>query len=177
MTKLYIKQSVLSSDDIKQLMDAQGPFEPAGVYNKKSTGVDRTSRSASIKQLNPKDFPEVNKKLMGLLKTFNPEATEDKFFVKEYNYLIYNVGDHFKWHLDVIENDKPSYRHFSTTTVLSLSDDLEGGEFGIEDGTGFQTNVSLEEGETLLFDSNTRHKVYPVTKGKRVVLVAWIYNK
>ena len=77
----------------------------------------------------------------------------------------------------VIKAKDNKVRRFSTTTVLSLSDDLEGGDFGIRDETGFEVNVNLQERDTLLFESNTEHQVYPVTKGKRVVLVAWIYDK
>ena len=175
--KLYIKQPVLSQDDVKALMDAQGKFTAAGVYRKGKGFTDRNARSASVKQIHPKDFPQVNEKLIGLLTQFDPKATSDKYYVKEYNYLIYNVGDHFKWHRDVIKAKDKKLRRFSTTTVLSLSDDLEGGDFGIKDGTGFEVNVNLQERDTLLFESNTEHQVYPVTKGKRVVLVAWIYDK
>tara|TARA_R100000084_G_scaffold106906_1_gene65840 strand:- start:126 stop:656 length:531 start_codon:yes stop_codon:yes gene_type:complete len=175
--KLYIKQPILSQDDVKALMDAQGKFTTAGVYRKGNSLLDRNARSASIKQIHPKNFPQVNEKLISLLTQFDPKATSDKYYVKEYNYLIYNVGDHFKWHRDVIKAKDNKVRRFSTTTVLSLSDDLEGGDFGIKDETGFEVNVNLQERDTLLFDSNTEHQVYPVTKGKRVVLVAWIYDK
>tara|TARA_R100000081_G_C4779219_1_gene150440 strand:+ start:24 stop:554 length:531 start_codon:yes stop_codon:yes gene_type:complete len=175
--KLYIKQPILSQDDVKALMDAQGKFTTAGVYRQGQSLNDRNARSASIKQIHPKDFPQVNEKLIGLLTQFDPKATSDKYYVKEYNYLIYNVGDHFKWHRDVIKAKDNKVRRFSTTTVLSLSDDLEGGDFGIKDGTGFEVKVNLQERDTLLFESNTEHQVYPVTKGKRVVLVAWIYDK
>ena len=175
--KLYIKQPVLSQDDVKALMNAQGKFTSAGIYRRGSSLTDRKARSASVKQIHPKNFPQVNEKLISLLTQFDPKATSDKYYVKEYNYLIYNVGDHFKWHRDVIKAKDNKPRRFSTTTVLSLSDDLEGGDFGIRDRTGFEVNVNLQERDTLLFDSYTEHQVYPVTKGKRVVLVAWIYDK
>lgn len=178
MSKLFIKQSVINQDQIQKLLDHQGKMIKAGVMKSNTqSGYDPKMRSATIKQIKSKLFPDVNDKIMGLLKQFDPSLNIDDYHVAEYNFLIYNVGDHFKWHRDTIPSKDGKERKYSTTTVLSLSDDLEGGEFGIQSGDGFATTVNLNVGETLLFDSMTRHQVYPVTKGKRIVLVAWIHNK
>lgn len=177
MTKLYIKQSVITKEEIQGLLDYQGKIILAGVVNSKNKGYDPSKRSTSLKQIDPKSFPSVNKKLIKLCKEFDPDMDPDKFYVKEYNFLIYNPGDHFDWHKDKIKEENRQERKYSSTTVLSLSDDLEGGLFAIDDQQGFQANVDIKLGETLLFRSDLRHRVFPVIKGKRIVLVAWIYNK
>ena len=64
-------------------------------------------------------------------------------------------------------------RRLSTSTLISESTDFEGGELILFDDHGNEINPGLEVGETILFDSRRAHKVNPVTKGIREVLVAW----
>ena len=179
MTKLYIKQSILDNNEIKSLIDEDGAIRKAGIYNSKDgSREDDKTRKTSLKHVDRKKFPTVNQKLLNLLKVFRPDLDIKKFEVREYNFLIYNPGDHFTWHSDVIKpKGNNRIRKFSTSTILSMTNDLQGGNFGIDDGSGYVADIRLQQGETLLFDSNTRHRVAEVIKGQRVVLVAWIYDK
>ena len=68
-------------------------------------------------------------------------------------------------------------RRFSTVTLLSKSDDLEGGDLLVYYENENYINTSLEVGETVIFYSSTNHKVTPITKGGREVLVGWIYDR
>jgi predicted 2-oxoglutarate/Fe(II)-dependent dioxygenase YbiX len=100
-----------------------------------------------------------------------------KLILKEMEYLKYGPTDHFKKHNDSIHNKDPrKIRRFSTVTLLSKTEDLEGGNLIIFDKYDSKLEANLEVGETVLFYSSTFHKVTPITKGGREVLVGWIYD-
>jgi predicted 2-oxoglutarate/Fe(II)-dependent dioxygenase YbiX len=178
MEKLYIKQHILTKEDINALLEDSGRLTKAFVTTRDASKVtDNELRSATVKQVIPKDHPSVNKKLMSLCAAFNSDVDVDTHYVKEYNFLIYGKGDHFTWHKDQIPESNGKERMYSSSTILSLTEDLEGGEFQIRSGDGYEGTVNIQAGETLLFSAKTHHCVLPVTQGKRIVLVAWIYNK
>lgn len=60
---------------------------------------------------------------------------------------------------------------------MHKTEDLEGGDLIIYDKNGEQINTELEVGETVIFYSSAFHKVTPITKGGREVLVGWIYDR
>ena len=150
-------------------------FYNLGILNK-----TQCIRSTSIKEMKATDdcFAEINQALVTGISSFGPQWIPEDYYVFEYNYLIYNVGDHFQWHKDqyIPEDDTPK-REFSTSTILSLSDDLSGGDFEISSDDGWVQTVPLTVGETLFFKSTTRHKVNRLHVGKRISLVAWIGKK
>lgn len=178
MKPLYIIQSILTREEMNALLMADGHTGQAGVMRHGESVIDGTRRSTTIKMVDPNDFPSINEKIMKLAAEFDSDFDPEANYVKEYNFLIYEKGDHFTWHRDRIKPDEDGQeRRYSSSTILSLTQDLEGGEFGIQSNDGSQNALTLDAGETLMFDARTRHCVYEVTKGKRIVLVAWIYNK
>ena len=112
-----------------------------------------------------------------MVNKWNPERLNADFIVNEFNYLIYDKGDHFKRHRDKLFVEGRPQRVYSTSTLISQSDDFEGGELIVYDNDNNPINTDLQVGETAFFDSNSSHQVNPVTKGTREVLVAWIYKK
>jgi PKHD-type hydroxylase len=67
---------------------------------------------------------------------------------------------------------KGPVRKLSLSVQLSDSNDYEGGEFVINNGT--ETISSKEQGTLIAFPSYALHGVKPVTKGTRYSLVAWM---
>lgn len=188
MSILYSKKRLITPEQIDFLLNYESTVGAASVYRRSSRtdkvvedGVmDRNHRSTSIKEMKATDdcFAEINQALVTGISSFGPQWIPEDYYVFEYNYLIYNVGDHFQWHKDqyIPEDDTPK-REFSTSTILSLSDDLSGGDFEISSDDGWVQTVPLTVGETLFFKSTTRHKVNRLHVGKRISLVAWIGKK
>lgn len=174
--KLYMKRKDIPMESLYDLQDIEGRIEPAGTYSSgDGPGINRDFRSTLIKHMQPDEFVDVNHYLLNMINMWDGSLDPNDYIVKEYNYLIYNEGDHFKKHHDVLPVDNP--RIFSTSTIISYTDDFEGGEFAIWSNDGYNAVIDLQPGETIFFDSNTYHQVFPVKKGTREVLVAWIYKK
>ena len=65
------------------------------------------------------------------------------------------------------------------TLMLSKRDEYEGGSFEFqrfEDGSSHFDEINLDIGDMLVFPSIIQHKVNPVTRGERKVLVAWAWG-
>lgn len=178
MTDLFIKQKVIDYDVLLEMKeDVSGELVQAGVVDQDSKPrIDLTSRSTQQKTvIKPKHYPDVCKALLDLVSYWPDPRIKEECIVWEFNYLIYNEGDHFKKHRDRIKI--APQRIYSTSTLISQSDDFEGGELIIYDEEENPINTDLQVGETAFFDSWTSHQVNPVTKGTREVLVAWFYEK
>ena len=178
MTDLFIKQKIVDYDVLLEMKeDVSGELVQAGVVDKNNRSViDLTSRSTNMKTvIKPKHYPDVCQALLGLVSYWPDPRIKEECIVWEFNYLIYNEGDHFRRHRDRIGKGPP--RIYSTSTLISQSDDFEGGELIIFDEEENPINTDLQVGETAFFHSTTLHQVNPVTKGTREVLVAWIYEK
>ncbi|MCF3593281.1 Fe2+-dependent dioxygenase [Rhodobacteraceae bacterium LMO-12] len=61
----------------------------------------------------------------------------------------------------------------SFTMFLSPPEGYDGGELTISDRLE-ERQVKLEQGEVVVYPSTTLHRVEPVTRGARVVVVGWI---
>ena len=151
--------------------------------NKKKTLIEslenKNIRSTTLKSIKPSLFPEISKALLDLIPVWNKNLNPINYCVKEMQYLKYSVGDHFTKHKDQIVIKDKDLRIFSTSTIISKTSDLKGGDFQIWTPDESYTDVvNLEVGETLFFDSEiTPHQVHKVTCGTREVLVSWIYIK
>jgi predicted 2-oxoglutarate/Fe(II)-dependent dioxygenase YbiX len=149
-------------------------LKDATVYDSGKGSLDKDTRSTLLKRnIKPKHYPDICNILLKMINIWDVTLDPDDYKVNQFDYLKYGVNDHFIKHKDQIGDDKVN-RVFSTSTIIEVSDDLEGGDFIIYDELGTEIKTSLEVGETIFFRSNRFHKVTPVTKGERSVLVAWI---
>tara|TARA_R100001443_G_scaffold98599_1_gene105640 strand:- start:378 stop:989 length:612 start_codon:yes stop_codon:yes gene_type:complete len=81
---------------------------------------------------------------------------------------------HYDWHIDYgykIPQNELS-RKLSFSLGISEKDEYEGGELILKMSLDEQT-IKLDKGEIIVFPSWMLHKVTPVTKGKRRVIVGW----
>ena len=83
--------------------------------------------------------------------------------VANFEILKWPVGEFHDWHNDVIYYDK--------TTITYLNEGYEGGKTTID-----QYTVEPKTGKLMLFDSKLMHKVSPLIKGDRYVMLVW-YKK
>jgi hypothetical protein len=175
--KLYLKRKDIPIESLLDLAhDAGSGWANAQVV----AGYRPDLRSTQIKKgLNHREYVDICKYLLDMINVWDNSLDPNDYIVGEFNYLKYSKGDHFTKHKDKLnqKNEKNNERIFSTSTIISKTDDLKGGEFLIYDRLGNRFDVPLDVGETIFFDSSTQHQVNEVTSGVREVLVAWIWKK
>jgi len=85
---------------------------------------------------------------------------------------VYDEGDHYDWHTDcAVPTNAGKERKLSVS--LLLNDDYEGGEMELS-FANFKEVLKPEAGTAIIFPSWLPHRVLPVTKGRRISLVAWM---
>lgn len=90
----------------------------------------------------------------------------------------YTTGMAYGSHVDnaLMSNGNTYYRSdISLTVFLSDRDTYEGGELIIENIDG-ERSFKLEAGSAIVYPSSTIHSVQEVTKGVRLVAVAWVQS-
>ena len=93
--------------------------------------------------------------------------------LQAFQYSVYTVGCHYKWHRDVGAVDEiVSDRVISGVLQLSEPTDYQGGLLEVENHFG-QHTVEKEYGMLTSFPAGWRHRVTPVTHGIRKTLVMW----
>ena len=92
-------------------------------------------------------------------------------------YARYTSGMSYGRHIDdPVMGGTSRYRSdVSITIFLSNPDDYDGGELCIETTFG-NTEIKLPAGHAVLYPSSSRHAVNPVTRGERLVAIAWVQS-
>lgn len=99
-----------------------------------------------------------------------PRRLSGAFFAR------YQPGMQYGSHVDdpVMGPEGGRYRSdVSMTVFLNPSARYDGGELVIETEYGEQ-RVKLEAGDAVIYPSSSLHRVDPVTRGERMVAVAWV---
>ena len=79
----------------------------------------------------------------------------------------YDVGDYYGWHQDATElGPRLSFS-------FALNDDYEGGNLEIDTPWGI-VETELKAGEMVIYNTNWRHQVTPITKGQRLAVIGWL---
>ncbi len=85
-------------------------------------------------------------------------------------FLWYKQGHFYNWHMD----DHPCGGvNADMSMTIFLNDDYEGGELVIKVGN-VETTHKPKAGTVILYNTGLMHKINPVTKGDRKVIVGWI---
>ena len=98
-------------------------------------------------------------------------------------FTIYGKNQYYGWHHDQFENphNYPQYpdmngkiRKLSMSILLNDPKEYEGGvlEFDTPNGI-FKCKELIQKGSLVIFPSFIKHRVTPITKGKRLSLVSW----
>ena len=80
---------------------------------------------------------------------------------------------HYDFHNDAPIMNRDLRTDYVMITSLNDHDEYEGGDLHVRFGSETYAH-RLKKGECILFDPNLWHKVSPVTKGERRVVVTWI---
>lgn len=110
----------------------------------------------------------------------------------------YDVGEYYKWHCDwnlgdcyapragtqnhdtdgrvndFIEKNIEVCRKLSFSLQMSDETAYDGGDLEFEEVNGDTFSAPKERGTMIIFDSRLKHRVTPVTRGRRESLVGWI---
>ena len=102
--------------------------------------------------------------------------------VKAYTFLnkilsprvaIYREEGKYDWHVDSAIMDLER-ADLSFTIFLNGREEYEGGEMEITLESGMAAKIKGNAGEIVVYSSGLLHRVKPVTKGERRVIVGWI---
>lgn len=147
--------------------------EPAKIFS--GSQENAVVRRSEVKWLTNNSF--VRNLLWGYVQQANRVAFGfDVQPVGDIQYTEYNAENegHYDWHHDIHWNQDTAFdRKLSVTVQLSSPEHYEGGDFEFSEVEMPDQADAKQRGTVLVFPSYLSHRVLPVTKGKRVSLVAW----
>jgi PKHD-type hydroxylase len=89
------------------------------------------------------------------------------------HYVVYpEDGGHLDWHMDV-GGFGVNKRKLAMTVQLSDPNDYEGGDLQIWGGGKEPISVKRNKGDVSVFPTFLLHRVTPITRGQRKILVFW----
>ena len=91
------------------------------------------------------------------------------------------LNDHYEWHNDMVQDvdAEPVKKCRKLSMSLVLNDEYDGGSFEVghfSKGEILTTTLPLKKGDIVVFPSQMEHRVNPVLKGERKVIVAWAWG-
>ena len=181
--KSYIVETtkpIFTPEQCKMII-AAGRAEPrndAQVGNKQGIrgGVlDTETRTSHISWIPFSKMDGMYKDLNKIMKTTNGNHFGfDGMTINEMaQYTEYPEGGFYDWHVDndVNMQNEPPVRKISMTCLLSPENEFEGGDLELMSEGKV---AKLKQGHAIFFASFIRHRVKPVTRGRRQSLVMWI---
>lgn len=108
-----------------------------------------------------------------------PDVHKAIFPARVYNliYAKYSEGKTYGWHIDspIMMAQQPVRTDVAMTIFLSNPEDYEGGELEVQ-GAGGIGKWKPAAGDAVFYPANMLHRVAPVTKGERQVIVTWLQS-
>ena len=154
----------------------QGSATQARVFGEDGEIIDKKTRSTKSFAIPLESSPDLYAGIAQYCQQINNENWQFKLEDMDHlQFLIYDVGDKYNYHLDIGPGENMT-RKLSIVIPLSSEESYEGGELLIKIGET-EKSVPLKQGHAILFPSYILHKVTPVTKGRRFMLVGWMKGK
>ena len=180
--KSYIVETtkpVFTPEQCKMII-AAGRAEPrndAQVGNKQGIrgGVlDTETRTSHISWIPFSKMDGMYKDLNKIMKTTNGNhfGFDGMTITEMAQYTEYPEGGFYEWHVDndVNMQHEPPVRKISMTCLLSPESEFEGGDLEL---MAEGKIAKIKQGHAVFFASFIRHRVKPVTRGRRQSLVMW----
>lgn len=108
-----------------------------------------------------------------------PEVHKAFFPTKVYGLIYAKYGPEmtYGWHLDspIMMSNQPIRTDIAMTIFISDPESYEGGELEVQ-APGAQSSWKLPAGDAIFYPATTVHRVAPVTRGERRVVVTWIQS-
>jgi PKHD-type hydroxylase len=161
------------------------PVSDATIGHGGRSNVDTGMRRSQVRWFNrsAEDYQWVFRRLENCFQHANVNAFNFELtYFREVQFTEYDASyeGKYDWHEDGTWcRNHPTRRKLSVCVQLSGSADYEGGNLEIDSKqVGGESNLPKEAvlrslGTTLVFPSFLRHRVTPVTSGKRYSLVSW----
>ena len=153
------------------------PKQDAQVGNKegiKGGVIDTKTRTSHISWIPFKTMQPKYKKIEQIMKATNGNhfGFDGMQITEMAQYTEYPEGGFYEWHVDNDVNfqHEPPVRKISMTCLLSPESEFEGGDLEL---MAEGKIAKLKQGHAIFFASFIRHRVKPVTRGRRQSLVMW----
>jgi len=154
------------------------PKQDAYVGNKqggiKAAVLDTKTRTSHISWIPFSKTPEMYKNIEQIMKTTNGNhfGFDGMTITEMAQYTEYPEGGFYEWHVDNDVNcqHEPPVRKISMTLLLSPENEFEGGDLEL---MAEGKIAKIKQGHAVFFASFIRHRVKPVTRGRRQSLVMW----
>lgn len=130
-------------------------------------------RRSRIRFLDTLEHEWLCNKLTPIAETANRLYRFKIFSIRELQLAFYDEGDKgfYDWHLDISPGNM--FRKISISILLNDPSEFEGGD--VEFYTGGQLQRAVRSNTAaVVFPSFMIHRVTPVTRGRRYVLITWI---
>ena len=180
--KSYIVETtspIFTPEQCKMIIEA-GRAEPknnAGVGNEKGIKgghVDTNTRTSHISWIPFSKMKDMYKDLDKIMQATNRNhfGFEGMTINEMAQYTEYPEGGFYEWHVDndVNMQHEPPVRKISMTLLLSPESEFEGGDLEL---MAEGKVAKIKQGHAVFFASFIRHRVKPVTRGRRQSLVMW----
>ena len=180
--KSYIVETtkpIFTPEQCKMII-AAGRAEPkqdAYVGNKqgiKGGVLDTKTRTSHISWIPFLKMKDMYKDIEHIMKTTNGNhfGFDGMQITEMAQYTEYPEGGFYEWHVDNDVNGahEPPVRKISMTCLLSPESEFEGGDLEL---MAEGKVAKIKQGHAVFFASFIRHRVKPVTRGRRQSLVMW----
>jgi PKHD-type hydroxylase len=136
--------------------------------------VNTKTRTSHISWIPFKKMQPMYKKIEHVMKTTNGNhfGFDGMQITEMAQYTEYPEGGFYEWHVDNDVNcaHEPPVRKISMTCLLSPESEFEGGDLEL---MAEGKIAKIKQGHAIFFASFIRHRVKPVTRGRRQSLVMW----
>ncbi|MBE9043874.1 Fe2+-dependent dioxygenase [Pleurocapsales cyanobacterium LEGE 10410] len=174
---IFSINQILSPDEITEIKKVLARAEfvdgklTAGWHAKLVKNNQQLKAGTSQTELKSKIRAALNKNAL-FQSAIRPKSIHSLLFSR------YDVGMSYDTHVDnaLMGGSSGLYRSdVSFTLFLNSPQDYQGGELVIE-GVQSEQSYKLEAGSAIVYPSTTLHRVNPVTKGTRLVVVGWVQS-
>jgi PKHD-type hydroxylase len=181
---VFLKRKALNKKQCDFIIEAAAKkgFIEASVRNRDGVSfIDKNHRGCKVAFLKQEHIPGAWEKVIQIIEDVNKNNFKIRIDSYDFQLSEYNAGDvGFGWH-----HDDPMYptkgvlwsgRKLTTVFELSENNDYEGGLLEVNPYTEASIQDNQEKrmlGDCLIFPSFFKHRVTPITNGKRFSLTVW----
>ena len=172
-------QPIFTPEQCKMIIAAGRAESKQDAYVGNKQGIkggvlDTKTRTSHISWIPFSKTPEMYKDIERIMKTTNGNhfGFDGMQITEMAQYTEYPEGGFYDWHVDNDVNcaHEPPVRKISMTCLLSPESEFEGGDLEL---MAEGKVAKIKQGHAVFFASFIRHRVKPVTRGRRQSLVMW----
>ncbi len=172
-------QPIFTPEQCKMIIAAGRAESKQDAYVGNKQGIkggvlDTKTRTSHISWIPFSKTPEMYKDIERIMKTTNGNhfGFDGMQITEMAQYTEYPEGGFYDWHVDNDVNcaHEPPVRKISMTCLLSPENEFEGGDLEL---MAEGKVAKIKQGHAVFFASFIRHRVKPVTRGRRQSLVMW----